>query len=87
MTEHQSQKLTKHNLQVQIPKDRTETEDCILISRKRNVKKPFLSKNIAILYTPKPITLKPRSSYELNMGITFHYPDYILPECNLLPSF
>ena len=59
----------------------------IVISRNRNVKKPYVHKNVAILYIPKPIKLKPRSMFELDMGLTFNYPEHILPECNLLPSF
>ena len=88
MTEQQSQKPVKHSRQNQtLKKENNKSEDCIFIYRKQNVKKPFISKNVAILYTLNPITIRPRSSFELNMCVKFEYPDHILPECNLLPSF
>ena len=59
----------------------------ISLSREKNVKKPFFSNNVAILYTPKSITLKPRSSIEINMGVILKYADYLIPEYDLLPSF
>ena len=59
----------------------------ISINRDRNVKKPFLSNNVAILYTPKAITLKPRCSKEINLGVIFNYADHLIPEYDLLPSF
>ena len=59
----------------------------ISINRDRNVKKPFLSNNVAILYTPRPITLKPRCSKEINLGVIFNYEDHLIPEFDLLPSF
>ena len=59
----------------------------ISINRDKNVKKPFLNNDIAILYTPKSLTLKPRSSKEINMGVILNYPDYLIPEYDLLPSF
>ena len=59
----------------------------ISINRDKNVKKPFLNNDIAILYTPKSLTLKPRSSKEINMGVILNYSDYLIPEYDLLPSF
>ena len=59
----------------------------ISIGRDKNVKKPFLNNDIVIFYTPKSITLKPRSSKEINMGVILNYADYLLPEYDLLPSF
>ena len=59
----------------------------ISLSREKNVKKPFFSNNVAILYTPKSIILKPRSSIEINMGVILKYADYLIPEYDLLPSF
>ena len=59
----------------------------ISLNRDKNVKKPFFNNNVAILYTPKSITLKPRSSKEINMGIIPDYADYLIPEYDLLPSF
>ena len=59
----------------------------ISINRDRNIKKPFISSNVAILYTPKSITLKPRSSKEINLGVIFNYADHLIPEYDLLPSF
>ena len=59
----------------------------ISINRDKNVKKPFISSNVAILYTPKSITLKPRSSKEINLGVIFNYADHLIPEYDLLPSF
>ena len=57
------------------------------LNRDRNVKKPYLNNDIAIFYTPRSITLKPRSSKEINMGIILNYPDYLIGEYDLLPSF
>ena len=59
----------------------------ISINRDRHVKKPYLSNNVAILYTPKSITLKPRCSKEINLGVIFNYADHLIPEYDLLPSF
>ena len=59
----------------------------ISINRDRNIKKPFISSNVAILYIPKSITLKPRSSKEINLGVIFNYADHLIPEYDLLPSF
>ena len=59
----------------------------ISINRDKNVKKPFISNNVAILYTPKAITLKPRCSKEINLGVIFNYADHLIPEYDLLPSF
>ena len=59
----------------------------ISLNRDKNVKKPFLNNDVAIFYTPKSITLKPRSSKEINMGIILNYADYLIPEYDLLPSF
>ena len=59
----------------------------ISLNRDKNVKKPFFNNNVAILYTPKSITLKPRLSKEINMGIIPDYADYLIPEYDLLPSF
>ena len=59
----------------------------ISVNRDKNVKKPFFNNDIAIFYTPKSITLKPRSSKEINMGIILNYPDYLIGEYDLLPSF
>ena len=59
----------------------------ISISRDENVKKPFLENDTAIFYTPKSLTLKPRSSKEVNMGVILNYSDYLIPERDLLPSF
>ena len=57
------------------------------LSREKNIKKPFLNNDVAILYIPNSVTLKPRSSKEINMGITLNYADYLIPEYDLLPSF
>ena len=57
------------------------------LNRDRNVKKPYLNNDIAIFYTPRSITLKPRSSKEINMGIILNYPDYLIGKYDLLPSF
>ena len=59
----------------------------ISINRDRNIKKPFISSNVAILYIPKSITLKPRCSKEINLGVIFNYADHLIPEYDLLPSF
>ena len=59
----------------------------ISINRDKNIKKPFISSNVAILYTPRSITLKPRSSKEINLGVVFNYADHLIPEYDLLPSF
>ena len=59
----------------------------ISVNRDKNVKKPFFNNDIAIFYTPKSITLKPRSSKEINMGLILDYPAYLIPEYDLLPSF
>ena len=73
--EHQNVVSTAYNLEK------------VSINRDKNVKKPFLSKDVAILYIPKSVTLKPRSSKEINMGVIFNYTDYLIPEYDLLPSF
>ena len=65
----------------------TNSKEQVSINRDRNVKKPLFINDIAILYTPKSITLKPRSSKEINMGVILNYPDYLIPEYDLLPSF
>ena len=57
------------------------------ITREKNVKKPFVSNNVAILYIPRAITLKPRTSKEINFGIILNYADHLIPEYDLLPSF
>ena len=57
------------------------------IARDKHVKKPFISNNVAILYTPRAITLKPRCSKEINLGVIFNYADHLIPEYDLLPSF
>ena len=57
------------------------------IAREKNVKKPFVSNNVAILYIPRAITLKPRSSKEINLGVILDYADHLIPEYDLLPSF
>ena len=59
----------------------------ISINRDKNIKKPFISSNVAILYTPRSITLKPRCSKEINLGVIFNYADHLIPEYDLLPSF
>ena len=59
----------------------------INITREKNVKKPFVSNDVAILYIPKAITLKPRTSKEINFGVTFNYSDHLIAEYELLPSF
>ena len=59
----------------------------ISVNRDKNVKKPFFNNDIAIFYTPKSITLKPRSSKEINMGLILDYPAYLIPEYDLVPSF
>ena len=61
--------------------------ETVNIVREKNIKKPFVSSNVAILYIPKSITLKPRSSKEINFGVIFNYADYLIPEYDLLPSF
>ena len=61
--------------------------ETISIARDKNVKKPFISNNVAILYTPRAITLKPRCSKEINLGVIFNYADHLIPEYDLLPSF
>ena len=59
----------------------------VSLNRNRNVKKPFLNNDVAILYAPRSITLKPRSSLEVDMGVILNYSDYLIPEYDLLPSF
>ena len=59
----------------------------VSLNRNKNVKKPFLENDIAIFYIPKSVTLKPRSSKEIDMGIILNYSDYLIPEYDLLPSF
>ena len=93
MTENQSLKpqgkrvsLNQENTNSKRVKQQESKID-IVISRNRNVKKPYVHKNVAILYTARPITIKPRTTLELDMGLTFEYPEHFLPECNLLPSF
>ena len=61
--------------------------ETVSIARDKNVKKPFISNNVAILYTPKALTLKPRSSKQINLGVIFNYADHLIPEYDLLPSF
>ena len=61
--------------------------ETVNITRDKNIKKPFVSNNVAILYLPRAITLKPRSSKEINFGISFNYADHLIPEYDLLPSF
>ena len=73
--DHQNVISTAYNLQK------------IDLNRDKNVKKPYLNNDIAIFYTPRSITLKPRSSKEINMGIILNYPDYLIGEYDLLPSF
>ena len=57
------------------------------LDRNKNVKKPFLSNEVAIFYIPRSVTLKPRTSVEIDMGIILNYADYLIPEYDLLPSF
>ena len=57
------------------------------LSRNKNVKKPFLSNEVAIFYIPRSVTLKPRSSVEINMGVIINHADYLIPDYDLLPSF
>ena len=71
-----SSRLSNNSSVKRIKTDRHET---VTIFQKRNVKKPFISNRVAILYTPRPITLKPRSTIELDMKLTFDYSDYLLP--------
>ena len=59
----------------------------VSLNRNKNVKKPFLENDIAIFYIPKSVTLKPRSSKEIDMGIILNYSDYLIPEYDLLLSF
>ena len=59
----------------------------VSIKRNKNVKKPFLQNEVAIFYIPRSITLKPRSSKEVDMGVILNYADYLIPEYDLLPSF
>ena len=59
----------------------------VSIKRNKNVKKPFLQNEVAIFYIPRSITLKPRSSKEVDMGVISNYADYLIPEYDLLPSF
>ena len=61
--------------------------ETVNITRDKNIKKPFVSNNVAILYLPRAITLKPRTSKEINFGISFNYADHLIPEYDLLPSF
>ena len=61
--------------------------ETISIAREKNVKKPFISNSVAILYTPGAITLKPRCSKEINLGVILDYADHLIPEYDLLPSF
>ena len=42
--------------------------------RDRKIKKPSVNNNIAILYLPKPVTLKPRSTIEIDMKIQIDFP-------------
>ena len=57
------------------------------LDRNKNVKKPFLSNEVAIFYIPRSVTLKPRTSVEIDMGVILNYADYLIPEYDLLPSF
>ena len=59
----------------------------VSLNRNKNVKKPFLNNDVAIFYIPKSVTLKPRSSKEIDMGVILNYADYLIPEYDLLPSF
>ena len=59
----------------------------VSIKRNKNVKKPFLHNQVTIFYIPRSITLKPRSSKEVDMGVILNYADYLIPEYDLLPSF
>ena len=65
----------------------TQNLEKISLFRNKNVKKPFLSNDVVILYTPRSITLKPRTSKQIDMGIIVDYADYLIPEYDLLPSF
>ena len=46
-----------------------------------------MQNEVAIFYIPRSITLKPRSSKEVDMGVILNYADYLIPEYDLLPSF
>ena len=59
----------------------------VTLDRHKNVKKPFLSNEVAIFYIPRSVTLKPRWSVEIDMGIIINHSDYLIPEYDLLPSF
>ena len=59
----------------------------VTVERDRNVKKPLLTNDVVIFYLPRSVTLKPRSSKEIDMGIILNYADYLIPEYDLLPSF
>ena len=59
----------------------------VSIKRNKNIKKPFLHNQVTIFYIPRSITLKPRSSKEVDMGVILNYADYLIPEYDLLPSF
>ena len=65
----------------------TQNLEKISLIRNKNVKKPFLSNDVVIFYTPRSITLKPRTSKQIDMGIIVDYADYLIPEYDLLPSF
>ena len=59
----------------------------VSLDRNKNVKKPFLRNEVAIFYIPRSVTLKSRSSVEIDMGVIMNYADYLIPEYELLPSF
>ena len=51
------------------------------------VKNPFVNNNIAIIYLPKPVTVRARSSVEIDLKLRINLPPDVQPEYGLLPSF
>ena len=67
--------------------ENNENLEKVTLNRNKNVKKPFLSNEVAIFYIPRSVTLKPRSSVEINMGVIINHANYLIPDYDLLPSF
>ena len=67
--------------------ENNENLEKVTLNRNKNVKKPFLSNEVAIFYIPRSVTLKPRSSVEIDMRVIINHADYLIPEYDLLPSF
>lgn len=51
------------------------------------VKRPFVNNNIAIIYLPRPVTIQPRATLEIDLKLKIDLPPDVQPEYGLLPSF